>query len=109
MDFELSERKQGIKKEVGLFIKEHISPFADKFDREECIPKEIIKKVAKQKYLGALIPKDYGGLDWDMISFGILNEEFGKACSSLRSLLTVHGMCSYAIMRWGSGSQKEKW
>ncbi len=44
-----------------------------------------------------------------MITFGILNEEFGRGCSSLRSLLTVHSMVTYAIQRWGDRRQKETW
>ena len=45
----------------------------------------------------------------DMLTFGLLNEEFGRGCSSLRSLLTVHSMVTYAIQRWGSRDQKETW
>jgi glutaryl-CoA dehydrogenase (non-decarboxylating) len=45
----------------------------------------------------------------DMITFGLLNEEFGKGCSSLRSLITVHSMVASAILRWGDKRQKEYW
>ena len=45
----------------------------------------------------------------DMITFGILNEEVGRGCSSLRSLLTVHSMVTHALLKWGSKLQKEHW
>lgn len=45
----------------------------------------------------------------NMVTFGLLNEEFGRGCSSLRSLLTVHSMVEYAILRWGNQRQKESW
>ena len=44
-----------------------------------------------------------------MVTFGLLNEEMGRGCSSVRSLLTVHGMVQFAILRWGKEDQKKKW
>ena len=38
----------------------------------------------------------------DMITYGLLTEEIGRACSSVRTLLTVHDMVAHAIARWGS-------
>jgi alkylation response protein AidB-like acyl-CoA dehydrogenase len=46
-------------------------------------------------------------MDW--VTFGVLNEELGRGCSSLRSLLTVHSMAAFAVLRWGSRAQKERW
>jgi glutaryl-CoA dehydrogenase (non-decarboxylating) len=44
-----------------------------------------------------------------MVEFGLLNEELGRGCSSLRSLLTVHSMAALAIWRWGTEEQKAQW
>jgi alkylation response protein AidB-like acyl-CoA dehydrogenase len=46
-------------------------------------------------------------MDW--VTFGLLNEELGRACSSVRSLVTVHSMACHAVLRWGSRAQKERW
>src|SRR5262249_52392823 len=43
------------------------------------------------------------------VVWGVLNEEFGAACSSVRSLLTVHGMVSHAILRWGNQAMRGRW
>ncbi len=45
----------------------------------------------------------------DMVTFGLLNEELGRGCSSLRSLLTVHSMVIQAVQRWGRREIKERW
>jgi glutaryl-CoA dehydrogenase (non-decarboxylating) len=40
----------------------------------------------------------------------LLNEEIGRACSSTRSLITVHSsLTSETLLRWGTKEQKEKW
>ena len=71
------------------------------------MPREIVGRLAGKGYLGALIPAEYGGTFTDMITFGLLHEEVGRGCSSVRSLLTVHGMLQYAVLRWGSDGLRE--
>ena len=44
-----------------------------------------------------------------MITYGLLTEEIGRGCSSVRSLLTVHDMVAHAIQRWGSPAQRERY
>lgn len=86
-----------------------IAPHAGRWDREGRIPRELITRMARAGYLGALVPADLGGSAMDMVTFGLLNEEIGRGCSSVRSLLTVHGMVQYAIQRWGNDAQKKRW
>ena len=70
------------------FVDEHIVPFADGWDQAECMPREAIQRVAGEGYLGAILPTSVGGLGLDTTSLGILHEEVGRGCSSMRSLLT---------------------
>jgi glutaryl-CoA dehydrogenase (non-decarboxylating) len=91
------------------FARDGIAPHADTWDREERLPRAVIDQLAAAGYLGALIPPEYGGAGMSMLTFGLLNEEIGRACSSVRSLLTVHGMVQFAIARWGSTTQKALW
>lgn len=109
MKIELTTQQQHDQETFRAFVQEEIIPRADQYDREQRTPPEIIEKVAQQGYLGALIPREYGGGGMDMITCGLLNEEIGRGCSSIRSLLTVHSMVAYAINRWGNARQKTAW
>jgi hypothetical protein len=91
------------------FVDREIIPDADRFDLEESIPPELIQKLGREGYLGALLPKEFGGKGLDAIAIGLLNEEVGRGCSSLRSLLTVHGMVAQTLLKWGSKSQQKYW
>ncbi|GAA0709984.1 acyl-CoA dehydrogenase family protein [Paraclostridium ghonii] len=75
----------------------------------EKINENLISKMSKSGYLGSVLPEQYGGMNLDMVTAGILNEEVGRGCSSARSLLTVHGMVELAILRWGNNEQRQKW
>lgn len=109
MRIELTQQQRESQERFRAFVEAEIQPNADRYDREECVPREIIQRMARQGYLGAIIPQVYGGSGMDMVTFGLLNEALGRGCSSLRSLLTVHSMVSYAIQRWGSAEQKAYW
>lgn len=91
------------------FVKAEIIPLSAQNDRDEKMPSGMLKKMADQGYLGSMIPEKHGGLGFDMMTIGLLNEEFGKGCSSARSVLTVHGMVSLAVNRWGTEEQKNHW
>jgi len=109
MKIELTEKQTQERQAFQTFVQRAISPYADGYDEEEYTPPEIIWEIAQQGYLGALIPTEYEGRGLDMVTFGLLNEELGRGCSSIRSLLTVHSMVSHAILRWGNKQQKNAW
>ncbi|HFC11946.1 MAG TPA: acyl-CoA dehydrogenase [Anaerolineae bacterium] len=107
--FELSQAHKNLQNAYREFALNKVAPLADAMDTEQVFSAELTQKMADSGYLGALIPTELGGSDLDMLSFGLLNEELGRVCSSTRSLITVHSMCSHAILRWGRGGQKERW
>lgn len=109
MRIELTAEQMKLQEEFSSFVCNEIMPYAGQNDREECTPGSMIEKIAQKGYLGAMLPTEYGGLEYDNITLGLLNEEFGKGCSSARSLLTVHGMVALAILRWGTEAQKNYW
>ena len=109
MKLELSAQQKNAQAEFKAFVNQEIFADAGEWDRKEFTPPEIIQKIAQRGFLGAILPQEYGGIGMDMISYGILNEEIGRGCSSIRSLLTVHNMVSHALCKWGNKSQKQYW
>lgn len=91
------------------FVEREIRPHAAGFDRSEKIPSSVIQKLAGQRYLGAVLPDEFGGRAMDSVTLGLLNEEIGRGCSSVRSLLTVHHMVAIAILKFGTAEQKQFW
>ena len=91
------------------FVQEKIAPFANSFAIESKLPMRLIKNIASQRMLGTLLSQEYGGLSLDYATYGKLTRLVGKACSSVRSLLTVHDMVADAIQRFGTLQQKQTW
>ena len=108
MKLELTSEQRSARAEFRAFVEQEIVPHAGRWDREEAIDLGLVDKLRDRGYLGSLIPREFGGGGRDMITYGLLTEEVGKGCSSVRSLLTVHDMVAWAIQRWGSRDQKER-
>jgi glutaryl-CoA dehydrogenase (non-decarboxylating) len=109
MNIELTGEQRRYRDQFREFVDNEVIPFAAHNDKEEMIHPDLLKKIISIGYLGSMLPKQYGGMGLDNITIGILNEEMGRGCSSVRSLLTVHGMTALGILRWGTSEQKDYW
>ena len=105
----LNDQQKRARDSFRAFLEEHVTPFADSFDKQERLPVEIIQRLAREKYLGAALPQEFGGKGLDIITYGLLQEELGRSCSSIRSLVTVQSMTAETILRWGNRKQKDRW
>ncbi|WPV66526.1 acyl-CoA dehydrogenase family protein [Chitinophaga sp. LS1] len=106
----MTDDQKQIQENARIFAASYIRPFATRFDEEQGISEDLIKEMARAGYLGATFPEKYGGMAMDCISYGLVTEQFSKACSSARALLTVHtSLVGETILRWGSDKQKNKW
>ena len=105
-----NNRQETLLGEATEFVKAEIVPFATEFDQKGEIPGSLISKMGKLGYLGANIPAEYGGLHLDPLYFGQLTGQVGKACASVRSILTVHAsLVGESLLRFGSDEQKKNY
>lgn len=110
MDFELTLEQKAIKEMTRRFAEEEIVPVARENDRQCRFPHEIIKKMAPMGLVGGPIPEKYGGAGLDFISHAIVTEEIGRACSSVRTTLSVQvSLVELCILNWGTEEQKQKY
>ncbi len=106
---ELSQTQAEWRSRVDAFVREHVEPGAEEWDRNSLVPADTIRTLAREGYLGAALPAAEGGLGLDALSLGLLCQEMARGSASLASLLTVHSMCSQAVHRWGSEAQHGQW
>jgi hypothetical protein len=106
---ELGPAQEAARAEFAAYADQHVAPHAGEWDRAARTPPEAIRRLADTGWLGAVLPREHGGAGMDWVTFGLLNQELGRACSSLRSLVTVHSMASHAVLRWAGRAQKERW
>jgi alkylation response protein AidB-like acyl-CoA dehydrogenase len=105
----LTDAHRAVHKEFKAFVTLNVEPFAEQWDRDQKIPDSVIAKLAQSGYLGCSLPRDYDGQGWDVVTFGLLNEAFGRGSSALTGVLTVQAMVCMALLKWGTADQKRKW
>nr|MDO8091377.1 acyl-CoA dehydrogenase [Candidatus Sigynarchaeota archaeon] len=109
MDFELTEEQELIRSTVREFAETVLAPRAREMDEKAEFPWEEIKKMAEQGYLGAQIPKEYGGSELDTVSYAILIEEISRVVCGIGLTLQIHNSaCAQPIAQYGTEEQKEK-
>lgn len=108
MDFDLTDEQQLIKRTAREFTDREVWDRARENDRNHHFDTELVRKIAEQGYLGAIVPREYGGAGLDYVTYGIVVEEIGRGCSAMRTVISVQTslVCS-SILRWGTEEQKE--
>lgn len=107
MDFDLSLTQQAIREKATAFATEYIAPVAERNDREEIFPRNILNELAPTGLMAPTLLTEMGGLGADFIGEALVFEEIGKVCSSVRTILSVHNsLCALTILKWGSDAQK---
>ena len=105
----LTDAQQARQREFREFVAREVAPAAADWDRAEKIPASAVASLASAGYLGSTLPVKFGGQGWDTVTFGLLNEAFGRASAALTDLLTVQAMVSMTVLKWGSEEQKSRW
>jgi butyryl-CoA dehydrogenase len=108
MDFELNDEQRLVRETARAFTDNEIVERARENDRNEHFDLELVGKIADQGYLGAIVPREYGGAGLDYLTYGLIVEEVGRGCSAMRTVISVQTslVCS-AILRWGTEEQKQ--
>jgi butyryl-CoA dehydrogenase len=110
MDFDLTDEQRLIKETARNFSDREIVERARENDRNEHFDLELVGKLADQGYLGAIVPREYGGAGLDYVTYGLVVEEIGRGCSAMRTVISVQTslVCS-SILRWGTEEQKQRY
>jgi hypothetical protein len=110
VDFDLTDEQQLIKQTAREFADAEIAPRAGENSRNHHFDLDLIAKLAEQGYLGAIVPEEYGGAGLGYVTYALVCEEIGRACSAMRTVISVQTslVCS-TILRWGTEEQKQRY
>src|SRR3712207_445853 len=107
MDFALTDEQELIRETARRFTDNEIVPRAKENARRHHFDVDLVRKIADQGYLRAIVPREYGGARLDYATYGLIVEGGGRGDSSMRTVVSVQTslVCS-AILKWGTEEQK---
>jgi methoxymalonate biosynthesis protein len=91
------------------FVSKLVGSQPEEWDLTGQIPLELLRELGARGTLCAEVPAAYGGPGLGSQQNGELTAYVGSLCSSLRSILTSQGMAAWAIQRFGSRDQRQKY
>lgn len=106
----LDESYNEIKDMLSKFSDNDVAPLAAQIDREGEIPKDLIRKLGENGFLGSYVPEEYGGAGMDYLSYAMIVEEVSRNCASTGVLISAHtSLCIWPILAFGNEEQKKKY
>jgi butyryl-CoA dehydrogenase len=107
MDFDLTDEQELIRETARAFTDREIVQRARENARNQHFDRELVGLMADQGYLGAIVPREYGGAGLDYVTYGLVVEEIGRGDSAMRTVISVQTslVCS-SILAWGTEEQK---
>lgn len=110
----VAERLAGVRASDALdrvvtLAHERVALLAEQVHREQTTPEDLVAELGASGALGLNVSPRHGGSGADPLTLGLAAEALGRACSSVRSLLTVHSMVCHVLERWGTDHQRETW
>ena len=110
MNFDLSDEQKLIEQTAREFTDGEIMPVAGENSENHFFDRKLVDKIAAQGFLGAIVPREYGGAGLDYTTYAIICEEIGRGCSAMRTVVSVQTslVCS-TILKWGTEEQKQRY
>jgi glutaryl-CoA dehydrogenase len=109
VDSLLDEEERAIRDTVRQFVREQVVPEVGDWFERGIMPREVVSELGKLGLFGMHL-EGYGLPGASAVAYGLACMELEAGDSGIRSAVSVQGsLAMFAIWRWGSEEQKERW
>src|SRR4051812_17589684 len=110
MDFRLDPEHEELRRTVEQFARDVVAPQAERLDRDEEFPYDVVRQMGQMGLFGLPFPEEYGGMGGDFLALCLAIEELARADSSVAiTLEAAVGLGSMPVYRFGTEEQKREW
>ncbi len=108
MCLEITEQQKQMVSAIRDFVNRDVLPVAANYDHADEYPSALVETMKGLGLFGALVPKEYGGLGLDNVTFSMIIEELCKGWMSLSGPLGSHSIMTHVISTFGTDEQKHR-
>jgi len=110
MDFDYSSEQIQLRRSVREFAESEMRPHVLEWDEGQIFPLDVVKKLGRLGYLGAIFPEELGGAGLGYIDYAIIIEELARVDPSVGLIVAAHNsLCANHIFTAGNEAQKQKY
>ena len=107
---QLSLEEKMIRDTAEKYSKEKLMPRIKEAWKNETADKAIFTEMGGLGLLGSTLPEEFGGINANYVSYGLIAREIEKVDSSYRSMMSVQSsLVMHPIFTFGNQYQKEKY
>ena len=110
MVLDLTPAQLSFRASVETFAREVVAPRAAAIDETGEFPTDVIRAAAAKGFTGVTIPKNWGGLGLDYVSYALAIESLAQASATVAVSLVVHNsLVAELLAHAGRAKQKDQW
>ena len=107
MEITLAKDQKDILEKAEWLAKECLAPRAEEYDRAAKHPLESWNDIWQHGLLGLAVPKEYGGLELDMLTYVMTVERLAHGCTSTAMTVHMHSVVQRYIDALATDKQKQ--
>jgi alkylation response protein AidB-like acyl-CoA dehydrogenase len=110
MNFEYTPDQLHLRRAVREFAEAEIAPHVAEWDESQTFPLDVVKKLGRLGYMGAIFPESLGGAGLGYIEYSIIIEELSRVDGSVGIIVAAHtSLCSNHIFKMGTDDQRQRY
>lgn len=109
MNFELSGDQLALRHAVRDFVSSAVAPTAEERSRDSRWDHALWLEIGKHRWPGAVVPREYGGMECGATEHAIIVEEIARADASLAGAINVLQQTNMALLAFGTEEQKKRY
>lgn len=110
MNFDLTEEQLSVRQAVRDFAEREVAPRAQELDEKEEFSIELTQMMGEIGLFGITVPKEYGGMEMDNLSYIIAVEEMARVDGSHAATVAAHNSLGIGpLLNYGTPEQKQKY
>jgi len=110
MEAQLSDEERMIRDSAAAYCQEKLGARVIEANRHEIFDRSIMSEMGELGLLGATLPEQYGGVDANYVSYGLIAREVERVDSGYRSAMSVQSsLVMHPIFAYGSEEQRMKY
>ena len=109
MNFDPTDEQRRWRNLARDFAQGVIRPRAERLDREQKFPYDIVAEMAQLGLMGLTLPQEYGGSGGDFVAYNLALEEISRADTSVGITMEAHiSLGCSPLVAFGTEGQKEQ-
>jgi butyryl-CoA dehydrogenase len=110
ISYTLSDEHEELRATVAGFARDVVRPVIGGYYERAEFPYDLVARMAKLGLFGLPFPAEFGGMDGDLLAFGLALEELARVDSSVAiTLEAAVALGAMPIYRFGTDDQRRRW